>query len=130
MKATRRTKRTAKKLFRMCVVDGTLDAARARTVAGRLAASRRRGALPVLASFHRLVRLDRERYTALVQSATPIAEPLRARILARLAREYGPAVETSFKEDPALIAGVRIKVGSDVYDGTVRGKLAALEALL
>jgi len=130
MKATRRTKRAAKALFRICVVDGTLDAGRVRVVAGHLAGSRRRGALPVLTSFQRLVRLDRERYTALVQSATPLAEPLRARILARLAREYGPAVETSFKEDPALIAGVRIKVGSDVYDGTVRGKLAALEALL
>ena len=130
MKATRRTKRAAKRLFRICVVDGVLDASRARAVAGRLAASRRRAALPVLASFQRLVRLDRERYTAFVQSATPLAEPLRAQILAGLARTYGPAIETSFGEDPALIAGVRIKVGSDVYDGTVRGKLAALEALL
>ena len=130
MKATRRTKRAAKRLFRICVVDGALDAGRVRAVAGRLAVSRRRAALPVLSSFQRLVRLDRERYTAVVQSATPLAEPQRARILAGLARTYGPAIETSFGEDPALIAGVRIKVGSDVYDGTVRGKLAALEALL
>ena len=130
MKATRRVKRSAGKLFRVCVVDGALDAGRARQVARLLAASKRRGALPILASFQRLVRLDRGRHTALVESAVPLADPVRERLTAGLARAYGPTLETSFSENPALIGGVRIKVGSDVLDGSVRAKLAALEALL
>jgi F-type H+-transporting ATPase subunit delta len=130
MKATRRIKRSAGKLFRVCLVDGALDEGRARQVARLLAASQRRGALAVLSSFRRLVRLDRGRHTALVESAAPLAETVRAQIQSGLARAYGPALETAFGENPALIGGVRIKVGSDVYDGSVRAKLAALEALL
>jgi F-type H+-transporting ATPase subunit delta len=53
---------------------------------------------------------------------------VRAGIEAALSRLYGPDVATAFAEDPALIAGVRIKVGSDVYDGSVKGNLAALES--
>ena len=45
-----------------------------------------------------------------------------------LARRYGPAIETTFRENPALIAGLRVKVGSDVYDGSVRARLDTLEA--
>jgi F-type H+-transporting ATPase subunit delta len=52
---------------------------------------------------------------------------LRATLEAGIARVYGPGIVTAFAEDPALIGGVRVTVGSDVYDGTVRGALAALE---
>jgi F-type H+-transporting ATPase subunit delta len=130
MKATRRIKRAAGDLFRICLVDGALNEDRARKVAGLLASSKRRGALAILSSFQRLVRLDRGRYTALVESATPLGDTARERIQSGLARTYGPALETVFAENRALIGGVRIKVGSDVYDGSIRAKLAALEALL
>ena len=39
----------------------------------------------------------------------------------------GIALNLSFGENPALIGGLRIKVGSDVYDGSVQARLAALE---
>jgi F-type H+-transporting ATPase subunit delta len=130
MKITRRTRRAARTLFRVGVVNGGLDESRARLVAGRLAASHRRGALPILSGFQRLVRIDRDRHTALVESATPLTGSVRERVRAGLARAYGPKLDTSFAENPALIGGIRIKVGSDVYDGSVRARLAALEARL
>jgi F-type H+-transporting ATPase subunit delta len=52
---------------------------------------------------------------------------LRASVQAGLARVHGPGLSTSFAEDSALIGGMRIRVGSDVYDGSVQGRLAALE---
>ena len=128
MKLSRRTKRAARTLFRACLVAGVLDPNRARLVAARLAHSGRPGALPILSGFYRLVRLNHERQSAIVESATPLDEPTRVRIESRLARIYGPSVQPSFAEDPALIAGVRIKVGSDVYDDSVRARLAALNA--
>jgi F-type H+-transporting ATPase subunit delta len=130
MKVTRRSKRAARQLYRLCVVDGTLDAARARLVAGRLASSNRRGSLPVLSGFVRLVRLDRDRHTARVESAAPLGDSAREQIRAGLARTYGASLATAFAENPALIGGVRVKVGSDVYDGTIRARLAALAARL
>ena len=67
--------------------------------------------------------LDRDRHTGLVESATPLAAPVRDEILADLSRLYGPRLHTSFAENPALIGGMRIKVGSDVYDGSIRAGL-------
>jgi len=121
---------TARKLFRLCVVDGVVDETRARQVARRLAASKRRGSAALLWDFQRLVRLDHDRHTAVVESATPLTASLREQISADLARIHGPGLHASFAQNPALIGGMRIKVGSDVYDGTLRARLAALAARL
>src|SRR5919112_4993603 len=123
MTSSRRTRQAARELFRFCVVDGSLDVGRARLVARKLATSTRHGALPVLAAFHRLVRLDRRRHAAIVESAVPLGEDVRENLRSRLARTYGPAIETAFSENPALLGGIRISVGSDVYDGSVRARL-------
>jgi F-type H+-transporting ATPase subunit delta len=130
MKANKKTRRLARNLYRLCVVGGVLDGNRARRVSRRLGSSARRESLPVLTEFHRLVHLDHERHAAVVESATPLAAGVRDDILADLSRLYGPGLHTSFSENPSLVGGVRIKVGSDVYDGSLRGRLAALEARL
>jgi hypothetical protein len=52
---------------------------------------------------------------------------LQANVEAGLVQVYGPGIITSFAERPALIGGMRIKVGSDVYDGSVQAGLAALK---
>jgi len=130
MRANKKVKRTARGLFRFCVVDGVLNHERTRQVARALASSRHRGSLRVLSDFQRLVRLEHDRHTALVESATPLAENLRQGIQTGLARTYGETLEMSFGENPALIGGIRIRVGSDVYDGSIRAKLTALASRL
>jgi F-type H+-transporting ATPase subunit delta len=84
----------------------------------------------MLKQFQRLIRLDRERHSARIESAAPLSDALRADVAASVRRTYGPGIETSFSENPALIGGIRIKVGSDVYDDSIRARLAALEARL
>jgi F-type H+-transporting ATPase subunit delta len=130
MKATARTRRAARRLFRLCVVDGALDDSRVRHVAQRIAASRRRAALPVLAEFGHLVRLECDRHAALVESAAPLPGDLRDDIRDRLAGRYGPRTAVAFAQNPGLIGGIRIRVGSDVFDGSVRQRLAAIGARL
>jgi F-type H+-transporting ATPase subunit delta len=125
VKAATRAQRQARRLFRSCVIGGRLDAMRVRAAARRLAGSRRRGDLAVLVGLQRLVRLDRDRHTAVVEAATTLPGDVRDDIRSALARAYGSALQTSFVETPALIGGVRIKVGSHVYDGSIRGRLAA-----
>ena len=126
MKATRKARRAARHLYRACLVDGVLDGARVRLVARGIASSGRRGALAILTDFQRLVRLDRDRHRAIVESAVPLGADIRGGIQAELARRYGATFEASFEQNPALIGGTRITVGSDVYDSSVRAKLAAL----
>lgn len=130
MKSNRKVKRAARQLYRACLVDGLLDHGRVRQVTQRIAASPRRGSLRLLSDFRRLVRLDHDRHTALVESAAPISSGLRDSIQVDLTRLYGPGLVASFVDNPALIGGLRIKVGSDVYDTSVRSRLAALEARL
>jgi F-type H+-transporting ATPase subunit delta len=128
VQSKRKVRRAARQLYRFCAGDGTLDEGRARQVAQRLPRSGRRGALPILSEFQRLVRIDRARHTAVVESATPLDAALRETVQTDLSRIYGHGLRVSFQENPALIGGMRIKVGSDVYDGSVRARLAALEA--
>jgi F-type H+-transporting ATPase subunit delta len=77
--------------------------------------------------FQRLVRLDREAHSANVETVVPLPPDLQAEVRARLKDLYGPAIQTEFSLKPALIGGMRIKVGSDVYDGSVQSQLATLE---
>jgi F-type H+-transporting ATPase subunit delta len=127
MTINRQAKREATQLFRFCRQDGLADESRVREVVRRLIAAGYRESPAILAHFLRLVRLDREQHTAKVESATSLPADLRAATEVSLARLYGPGLIASFSERPSLIGGMRIQVGSDVYDGSVLGRLAALE---
>ncbi len=127
MKTTRRARKLARRLFRACFVAGQLDEARARQAAARVAGTGRRGRLPILTHFARLVSLEQARHRAVVESARPLPADLRTSVEPSLARRYGPGLRTSFSEEPVLIGGMRVRVASDVYDGSVRAALRALE---
>jgi F-type H+-transporting ATPase subunit delta len=127
MVTTRQTKRDAKKLFRLCLTDGMLDPQRTRDVVKLVGESRYRRRLSVLWVFRRLVALYTARHTATVKSALPLAKDLIDEIQSGLSRQYGPGLAFSFTQDRGLLGGMRIKVSSDVYDGSVRARLHAVE---
>jgi F-type H+-transporting ATPase subunit delta len=127
MKTPKQARHAATQLFHLCLVNGLLDEGRARRVVQQIVAAKPRGYLGVLSHFRKLVRLEYARRTAKVQSAQPLPADLQASVKAGLARVYGSALDTTFSENPALIGGMRIRVGSDVYDGSVQARLAALE---
>jgi F-type H+-transporting ATPase subunit delta len=127
MKTNKKLRREAKQLFRLCFVKGLLDEGRVRQVVRRVLDANRRGGLVLLALFLRLVKLERSENAAEVESATSLPADLQARVLSNIERVYGRGISTSFALNPALIGGMRIKVGSDVYDGSVRAGLSALE---
>jgi len=126
MKVSKQSRREAKQLFRACLVNGLMDESRVRQVVQKLLQQKPRGYQAILSHFQRLVKLDIERRTARVESATPLPSDLQSLVETDLARRYGPGLLLSFGQNPALIGGMRIKVGSDVYDGSVQAKLAEL----
>ena len=130
MNRATRASRAARRLYRDCLVGTRLDDDRARQVVVRIVEARRRDGLAVLSHFRRFVRLDRDRHTATIESATPLPPDLQASLEVGLSQRYGPLVESSYVHNPSLIGGVRIRVAGDVYDGSIRGRLAALEARL
>jgi len=127
MNASKQARRKATQLFRLCIINGLLDEERARQTVRELVAAKPRGYLGVLAHLRRLVKLDQAQHTAKVESAVPLPADLQASIQADLTRLYQAGLSTSFGDNPSLIGGIRIQVGSDVFDGSVRSRLAALE---
>ena len=127
MRASKQIKRVAKQLLRLCMVHGFLDEFRVRQVVQLVLESKRRHGHILLSHFLRLVKLEHTRRTAEIESAASLPSDLRARVLAGLNRVYGPGLNTSFSQNPGLIGGLRIRVGSDVYDGSVKAGLAAVE---
>jgi len=127
MKTIKQIKREARQLFRLCRTNGSLDETRVRRVVQSVLGSKRRGHLALANEFKRLVKLDQLQHTARVESAVTLSPELQIKVEASLTRMYGPGMHTSFTEKPALIGGMRVSVGSDVYDGSVKAGLAALE---
>jgi F-type H+-transporting ATPase subunit delta len=127
MKASKQARRDGLQLFRFCLIKGLLDEDRTRQVVQQIIAARPRGYLGTLSHFLRLVKLDCARHMAKVESALPLPGDLQTSVQTALAGLYGPGLATSFSDNLALIGGMRLQVGSDVYDGSVRGRLAALE---
>jgi len=113
-------------MFRSCVVNGLLDEARAGQVVQQVIDQKPRGYMAILTHFVRLVKLDVARRTARIESAIQLAENLRVGVQTGLARKYGPGLTVSFAQNADLIGGLRVQVGSDVCDGSVRERLAEL----
>ena len=128
MTINKQAKREATQLFRFCRLNGVLDERRVREVVRRVVAAGYRESPAILAHFLRLVRLEVAQHTATIESAVALSADLGTVMEASLTRLYGPGLIMKFIEQPALIGGMRIRVGSDLYDGSVLGRLAALEA--
>ena len=126
MKSNREIQRQARQLFRACLVDGRLDDDRLRQEVATLKQAKPRGVVAVLATLHRLVRLEKQRHHAVVESATPADAALQDRIVADLRARFGPDVTAEFRTSPGLIGGLRIRLGSDVLDGSVKARLDQL----
>ncbi len=127
MKISKQALRDARQLFRSCHVNGLLDEGRVRQVLALLVAQKPRGYVGILSRLHRLVKLDVERRAANVESAAPLDAGLQADLTSRLKTIYGAGVSISFTQNPMLLGGLRIQVGSDLYDGSVKTRLNKLE---
>jgi F-type H+-transporting ATPase subunit delta len=126
MKISKQDRREAKQLFRSCVSNGLLDENRARQAVQAVVARKPRGYVAILSQFQRLVKLDLDRRTAKVESAVPLSPEEQSTVRSNLSRKYGTGLNLTFLQNPALIGGLRIQVGSDVYDGSVRERLETL----
>lgn len=72
----------------------------------------------------------RERSVAYVTAATPLTEDEERRLGAALSARYGRGVSVKTTVDPAVLGGVRVQIGADLYDGTVARRLAQARTAL
>ena len=128
MKVSRESRRQAREFFRLACAGGSFSEDTARQIAAALCDKRPRGAFATLKEFTRLVRLEREKHRVRVDSATTLTPAERGALEETLRARFGTDLTTEFREDPDLIAGLRVQVGSDVWDGSVRSRLETLKA--
>ncbi len=128
MKVSKAAATTARRLFGLCQVDGRLDESRLRLVIKRLADSKPRDYHAILSALQRLTRLELAKRKVVVESAVALDEASRVRVLAGLTKQYGAGLVAEYKVTPELLGGLRIRVGDDVFDGSVQGRLDRLAA--
>ncbi|WAC20271.1 F0F1 ATP synthase subunit delta [Luteolibacter sp. SL250] len=126
MKVSKTAATAARRLFGLSHTDGRLDNNKLRTVFTRLAEDRPREYRAILAALHRLVRLDVEKRKVTVESAVELDPTTRQRVFNDLARKYGNDLDVQYLVNPVLLGGLRIRVGDDVFDGSVQGRLDRL----
>ncbi len=130
MKISKEARRTSRQLFRVCMVDGKLDESRVRTVVSGIASSKPRGYIGMLDAFSRLIANEVDRQRALVESASALAPATQTELQASLSKKYGRQLTLDFSVNPELLGGIRVKVGSDVWDGSVKARLEGLATSL
>ncbi len=126
MKISKTAAAAARRLFGLCQVDGRLDNNKLRTVFTSLAEKKPRDYRAILAALHRLLRLDLEKRKVAIESAIELDAITRQRVFNDLALKYGNDLDVQYFINPALLGGLRIRVGDDVFDGSVQGRLDRL----
>ena len=127
MKISKEARRTSRQLFRICIAEGKLDESRVRTVVNGVASSKPHGYLGILDSFSRLVANEINKQLAVVESATQLTPAIASDLQSSLSKKYCRPLTLEFKIVPELLGGIRVKVGSDVWDGSVKARLEALK---
>ena len=126
MKVSKDAARAARRIYRLCAPEGRLDEGKIRTATAKIAGAKPRDYRAILHSLLRLVRLDEESRQALVESAADLDTASRVRIEESLNSQYGGGLSFTYQMDPELLGGVRIRVGNDVWDGSVQSRLERL----
>lgn len=89
------------------------------------------GLLPEIAeAFSRIADEARGRRQITVASARPLPEPEQQELRKRLREVLRQDIELAFHTQPDLIGGLRVQIGSMVFDSTLRGRLRTLQTLL
>jgi len=126
MKISKTAAAAARRLFGLCHTNDQFDETKLRTVIARLVESTPRDYKAILAALQRLTRLEFARREVTVESAVALDEDTRKRVVAGLTHQYGTGLVVQYKTTPELIGGLRIRVGNDVFDGSVQGRLVRL----
>jgi F-type H+-transporting ATPase subunit delta len=84
----------------------------------------------ILADYHRIADEQSNLAEAEITSARPLNDQDRAELEAQVAKLAGGRVRTTYHQDPTLLGGAVVRIGSTVYDGSIRAQLQQLKQKL
>jgi F-type H+-transporting ATPase subunit delta len=127
MRTAKEARKVSGQLFRNSFTEGKLDKEKISHMVETLLAEKPRHYVDALKDYQRLVRLETEKRHAVIESATQLNSALANQIVTNLRRRYGDDLTTEFRTNPDLLGGLRIKIGDDVWDGSVKNRLHKLQ---
>ena len=130
MKINKEIRQLSREMLRASFTDGQIDRGKITSLVQSLIAKKPRRYLDILQYYKRLVRLEIEKRHARIESSTQVSPETSARIAEILKKKKGRDLTAEFVVNPELLGGVRIRVGSDVWDGSVRDRLERLQKQL
>jgi F-type H+-transporting ATPase subunit delta len=130
MKINKEIRQLSREMLRASFTDGQLDPGRITSLVDSLITRKPRRYIDVLKNYKRLLRLELENRRATIETASEVDVATISELAANLKKKYGSDLKTEFVVNPELLGGMRIRVGSDVWDGTVRNRLERLQQQL
>ena len=127
MKIPREAASIARRAFRLCLDGDRLDEGKLRATVAKISESKPRHYQAILHDLLRLTRLESERREVTVESAGELDKKERSRVENNLRDQYGSDLNFTYKTNPELVGGMRIRVGNDVWDGSVKARLQRLK---
>ncbi|MDA7523027.1 F0F1 ATP synthase subunit delta [Verrucomicrobia bacterium] len=127
MKVSKQARRDAKLLFKGCLKNGLLQEDSVTKTVQAIVDGKPRSYIQILNHLLKLVKTDIHSRTARIESADSLDDATRKSVEKLLMERYGTSLMISFDVNPALIGGMRIQVGSDVYDASIRSRLQKIE---
>ncbi len=120
------TRAYAKQLLQISLENGVVSAERVAGVLEYLEKNPPARPQAVLAAYHKLVAAELAKGEARVEHAGPVSAEALASVAAALGKRYNRPVTAISAPNPKLLAGLRVRIGDDVFESSVSGQLAAL----
>jgi F-type H+-transporting ATPase subunit delta len=130
VKISKDIRQLSRNLVRDSYVNGALDRERINAIGRAITEKKPRDYAQLLKNYHRLLRLELDKKKVTIESASELDAEAGRQIVSGLEKTYGAGLTTNFVVNPALLGGVRVRVGSDVWDSSVRNRLDRLRQKL
>lgn len=128
MRTSKQSQQFARQLYRLSLENDQVSPERVGAVLVYLRGHPPRESLAVLREYRRLVARQLARSHAIVEHAGAIDDAILHALADALSRRYARPVTATARIEPRLIAGLRIRIGDDLYESSIAGQLAALKA--
>jgi F-type H+-transporting ATPase subunit delta len=84
----------------------------------------------ILSEYHAVADEESNMAEAEITSARPLNDQDRAELEAQVEKLAGGRVRTTYRQDASLLGGAVVRIGSTVYDGSIRAQLQQLKQKL
>ena len=126
MRGDKKTKLLAKQLFKLSLFNGQVSPEHVAGVLDYVEKTAPRHPLQLLKLYQQAIVTELAKSNAVVEHAGPVSETTLQLIAAAMTKKYSRPVTATAKPNAKLLAGLRLRIGSDVYESTVAGQLATL----